>query len=58
MLDSSQEISELFDIGNVESILVEGKDIKALCMTMGENKISIFMEKTVDHADILNRITP
>jgi len=58
VLESSHEISELFDIGNVENILVEGKDIKALCMTIGENKISIFMEKTVDHADILNRITP
>ena len=58
VLDSSHEISELFDIGDVQSILVEGKDIKALCMTMGENKISVFMEKTVDHADILNRITP
>lgn len=58
VLDSSHEISELFDIGNVENILVEGKNIKALCMTIGENKISIFMEKTVDHADILNRITP
>jgi predicted regulator of Ras-like GTPase activity (Roadblock/LC7/MglB family) len=58
VLESSHEISELFDIGNVENILVEGKDIKVLCMTMGENKISIFMEKTVDHADILNRITP
>lgn len=58
VLESSHEISELFDIGDVENILVEGKDIKALCMTIGENKISIFMEKTVDHADILNRITP
>ena len=58
VLDSSHEISELFDIGNVENILVEGKNIKVLCMTIGENKISIFMEKTVDHADILNRITP
>ena len=57
VLESSHEISELFDIGNVENILVEGKDIKVLCMTIGENKISIFMEKTVDHADILNRIT-
>ena len=58
VLESSHEISELFDIGNVENILVEGKNIKALCMTIGENKISIFMEKTVDHADISNRITP
>jgi predicted regulator of Ras-like GTPase activity (Roadblock/LC7/MglB family) len=58
VLESSHEISELFDIGNVENILVEGKNIKVLCMTIGENKISIFMEKNVDHADILNRITP
>jgi predicted regulator of Ras-like GTPase activity (Roadblock/LC7/MglB family) len=58
VLDSSKEISDLFEIGDVENILVEGKDIKVLCMTIGENKISIFMEKTVDHADILNRITP
>jgi predicted regulator of Ras-like GTPase activity (Roadblock/LC7/MglB family) len=58
VLDSSKEISDLFEIGDVENILVEGKDIKVLCMTIGENKISIFMEKTVDHADISNRITP
>ena len=58
VLESSHEISELFDIGDVQGILVEGKDIKALCMTIGENKISIFMEKTVDHADISSRITP
>jgi predicted regulator of Ras-like GTPase activity (Roadblock/LC7/MglB family) len=58
VLDSSREISELFDIGDVESILVEGKDIKALCMTIGENKISIFMEKNADHADVLYRVSP
>jgi predicted regulator of Ras-like GTPase activity (Roadblock/LC7/MglB family) len=57
VLDSSREISELFDIGDVQSILVEGKDIKALCMTLNENKISIFMEKTADHTDIFNQVT-
>jgi predicted regulator of Ras-like GTPase activity (Roadblock/LC7/MglB family) len=57
-LDSSQEISELFDIGDIENILIEGKEIKVLCMTIDENKISIFMEKTADHADILKRVSP
>jgi predicted regulator of Ras-like GTPase activity (Roadblock/LC7/MglB family) len=57
-LDSSQEISELFDIGDIENILIEGKEIKVLCMAIDENKISIFMEKTADHADILKRVTP
>jgi predicted regulator of Ras-like GTPase activity (Roadblock/LC7/MglB family) len=57
-LDSSQEIAELFDIGDIENILIEGKDIKVLCMAIDENKISIFMEKTADHADISKRVSP
>jgi predicted regulator of Ras-like GTPase activity (Roadblock/LC7/MglB family) len=58
ILDSSREISELFELGNVESTLIEGKEIKALCLVIGENKISIFMEKNADHADILKRVSP
>ena len=58
VLDSSQEISELYDLGNTESILVEGKQNNALCMNLDGNKISIFMEKDADHADILKRISP
>jgi predicted regulator of Ras-like GTPase activity (Roadblock/LC7/MglB family) len=58
VVDSSREISDLFDLGDVESILIEGKEIKSLCMVIGENKISIFMEKNADHADILKRVSP
>jgi predicted regulator of Ras-like GTPase activity (Roadblock/LC7/MglB family) len=58
VLDSSREMSDLFELGNVESILVEGKENNALCMTIDGNKISIFMEKDADHADILKRISP
>jgi len=58
VLDSSREISNLFELGDVESILIEGKETNALCMTIDENKISIFMEKDTDHADILKRISP
>ena len=57
-LDSSREIAELFELGDVESILIEGKDVKALCMAIGENKIGIFMEKTVDHNNILKKVSP
>jgi predicted regulator of Ras-like GTPase activity (Roadblock/LC7/MglB family) len=58
VLDSSREISELFELGDVESTLIEGKEIKALCLAIGENKISIFMEKNADHADILKKVSP
>src|SRR4030042_6290215 len=43
--DFGQEISELFDLGNVENIVVEGKDVKVVCMNIDENKVRIFMDK-------------
>jgi predicted regulator of Ras-like GTPase activity (Roadblock/LC7/MglB family) len=58
VLDSSQEISELFELGDVSSVLIEGKESKALCMNIEGNKISIFMEKNADDASILKQISP
>jgi predicted regulator of Ras-like GTPase activity (Roadblock/LC7/MglB family) len=58
VLDSSQEISSLFELGDVSSVLIEGKESKALCMNIEGNKISIFMEKEADDASILKQISP
>jgi predicted regulator of Ras-like GTPase activity (Roadblock/LC7/MglB family) len=58
VLDSSREISELFKIDTIESVLIEGKKTKALCIDINGIKISIFMEKNTDHADILKRVSP
>jgi predicted regulator of Ras-like GTPase activity (Roadblock/LC7/MglB family) len=58
VLDSSQEISELFEIGDIESVLIAGKESNALCMDIEGNKISIFMEKNTDHAKILKKVSP
>jgi hypothetical protein len=55
--DACQRISELFSI-SMTKIVLEGSEIKMLCMIIGENKLSIFMEKGVDHAGILRRISP
>jgi predicted regulator of Ras-like GTPase activity (Roadblock/LC7/MglB family) len=57
-LDSSKELSELFDLGEIQKVLIEGKGAKVLCLTIGENKASIFMEKNADHANILSRVSP
>jgi predicted regulator of Ras-like GTPase activity (Roadblock/LC7/MglB family) len=57
-LDSSQKISDLFELDEVKSVLIEGKENKALCMKIDGNKISVFMEKDADHAAILKRASP
>ena len=54
--ESSLEIAKQFNLADVESVLVEGKNVKVLCMNIGENRISIFMEKTATHAWIIKRI--
>ena len=58
VLDSSQEISDLLETGDVKNVLIEGKENKVLCMKINGNKISIFMEKEADQADIMKKISP
>jgi predicted regulator of Ras-like GTPase activity (Roadblock/LC7/MglB family) len=48
-LEASEELSNTFKLGDVKQVLVEGCDSKLLSFTAGDNKISVFMEKTVDH---------
>ena len=55
-LESSQEINQMFNLGDFESTLVEAKEMKTLCFVLDENRVSIFMKKDVDHSDILNSV--
>lgn len=47
-IDASDELSDLFDVGGIKSVVVEGKNVKMLSMTIDENRISIFTDKSVD----------
>jgi len=55
--DACQEISDLFKIDIIKTV-IEGADLKVLFMVIGNNRLSIFMEKNVDHIDIFRRISP
>ncbi len=55
--ESSSEIANQFNMEEIKSVLVEGKTVKVLCMTVGENKIAVFMEKTATHTWIIKRIS-
>jgi predicted regulator of Ras-like GTPase activity (Roadblock/LC7/MglB family) len=47
--ETGEDISALFEIGEVDTIVLEGEDAKLLCNTVNKHRLSIFMEKTVDH---------
>jgi hypothetical protein len=56
-IEACHELSKLFHLAATKSV-VEGSDTKMLCMIVGENKLGIFMEKSVDHMDIFRQISP
>lgn len=56
IMDSSKAAQKLFPIGKVESILIEGKTINTICLIKGENRASIFMDKSVDGANVFGKI--
>jgi predicted regulator of Ras-like GTPase activity (Roadblock/LC7/MglB family) len=55
-IDAGEELADQFNVGEVVSIVVEGKNTKMLSMITGENRISIFMEKSVDAETLKNAL--
>jgi len=55
--ESSESLSHLFGLGKIRSVVLEGKDVKILCATIGDQRLSVFMEKTVDHNSIYRKLT-
>jgi len=51
-LESGQSVSEVFELGDIHSVVVEGEDIKVLSMSAGDRRLSIFMRHDVDHEKI------
>jgi predicted regulator of Ras-like GTPase activity (Roadblock/LC7/MglB family) len=55
-LEASKNLSNLFNLGEVKDILIEGKDTKMLAIEIDENKISVFMERNADTQRISRRL--
>lgn len=58
ILDSTNEITNQFRLTDIESVLVEGRDMKVLCRELTGNRIVVFMDKTCAHTWIAKRILP
>jgi predicted regulator of Ras-like GTPase activity (Roadblock/LC7/MglB family) len=47
--EAGQDMSAMFEVGEVESIITEGENTKILSRVVNDHRLSIFMEKDVDH---------
>jgi predicted regulator of Ras-like GTPase activity (Roadblock/LC7/MglB family) len=54
--DATEEVSDLFKLGRVKNIIVNGKNVRMLSLTVEENKISIFMENNADTKKVLEKL--
>ncbi len=54
--EKGQDISDVFDLGKIGMIVLEGKDTKVLLKKIGDDRLSIFMEKTVDHKKLCQEL--
>lgn len=57
VLESGENISNIFDLGEIKTILLEGADTKILSLIIGDHRLSIFMEKKVDHKEIYDDLS-
>jgi predicted regulator of Ras-like GTPase activity (Roadblock/LC7/MglB family) len=55
-IESGETLSSMFGLGKICGIILEGKNLKVLSLTRGEQQLSIFMEKTIDHNAILKEV--
>ncbi len=46
---AGQDMLAIFETGEVDTILLEGEGAKVLSMMVNNHRLSIFMEKNVDH---------
>jgi predicted regulator of Ras-like GTPase activity (Roadblock/LC7/MglB family) len=47
--DAGSNMTEALQMGEVDTIIVESEEMKLLSMNINNHRLSIFMEKNVDH---------
>jgi predicted regulator of Ras-like GTPase activity (Roadblock/LC7/MglB family) len=51
-LESAEEISRAMSLGNINRVVLEGKNAKILALTISDYRLSIFMDKNIDPNEI------
>jgi len=55
--ESGEYLSNTFNLGDVNTIVLEGGDTKMLLLIFGDRRLSIFMENNVDHNTIYDDLS-
>lgn len=55
-LETGKMASEIFQLGSINSVVIEGNDLKVLSLVIGDQRVSIFMDRKVDHNRICKEL--
>jgi predicted regulator of Ras-like GTPase activity (Roadblock/LC7/MglB family) len=56
-MESSETLSETFELGAISNIVFEGKNVKMLLLKKGEQELTVFMDRSVDHNAIVRELS-
>ena len=54
--DLTEELSKLFNLEGTKDIIINGKNLKMISLTIERNRISVFLENSSDLDRVLKRI--
>ncbi|MEM2522460.1 MAG: hypothetical protein QXW82_04815 [Candidatus Bathyarchaeia archaeon] len=55
-LESGKELSELFSLGEISSVTIEGGNANVISIAFSDYRVSVFTEKTADLEKILEKL--
>jgi predicted regulator of Ras-like GTPase activity (Roadblock/LC7/MglB family) len=56
VFDAGRNMTEALQMGEVETIIVESEETKLLSMNINNHRLSLFMEKSVDHNNLYKNL--
>ncbi len=54
--ETACKLADIFDLGEVRRVMVEGRQMKMLSVDIGESEVSVFMEKNADIDSICGKL--
>ena len=56
-MEAGETMVETFELGSISNIVVEGKSVKMLLMKKGDQEITVFMDRSVDHNSVVRDLS-